>query len=176
MTPESPAVLERLLRGNGLEWMIDMFYPPDRAIPHLLEQLDRVEAEYHARIEVDVSFAPEALAAEAERNPHQVQAFLQALGTSRSAEMLVMVWRILRGLSIREVAMDYREQESFSLRVVLARPDAGLDVSEEYRSSDIDDAALVRHFGITTVDGRPLFDGFYRTRDRKDPHLAGGGG
>lgn len=166
MTPESPAVLERLLRGSGLDWMITMFAPPDRAIPHLLEQLDRVEAEYRARIEVDGPFTPEALVAEAERNPHQVQAFLQALGTSRSAEMLVMVWRILQGLSIREVAMDYREQESFGLVVILARPGEGQDVLEEYRSSDINDAALVRHFGITTVDGRPLFDGFYRTRSR----------
>jgi hypothetical protein len=62
--------------------------------------------------------------------------------------------------------MEYREQESFSLRVVLARPGEGQDVLEGYQSSDINDAALVRHFGITTVDGLPLFDGFYRTRSR----------
>src|SRR5579863_7485972 len=117
MTPESSAALERLLRDNGLDRMIDTFAPPDRAVPHLLEQLNRVAAEYHNRIRVDVPFTPEALAAEAERNPHKVRAFLQALGTSRSAEMLVMVWRILQGLSIRKVTMDYHELKLFSLVV-----------------------------------------------------------
>ena len=27
MTPESPAILERLLRDNDLGWMIDMYAP-----------------------------------------------------------------------------------------------------------------------------------------------------
>ena len=166
MTPESPAILERLLRGHSLGWMIDMYEPRDSAIPGLLEQLNKVEAEYHTRIRVDVPFTPEALAAEAERNPHKVRAFLQALGTSGSAEMLVMVWRILQGLSIRQVAMNYREQEAFSLVVVLARPGEAQDVLEEYRSVDINDAALIRHFGITTVNGLPLFDGFFPSRHK----------
>ena len=166
MTPESPAVLERLLRDNGLGWMIDMFAPPDQAIPHLLEQLNRVAAAYRDRIRVDVSFAPEALAEEAKRNPHKVRAFLQALGTSRPANMLVMVWRTLQGLSIRKVTMDYHEQKSFSLVVTLARPGEGQDILEEYRSSDINDAALVRHFGITTIDGLPLFEGFFPMRHK----------
>ncbi len=166
MTPDSPTVLERLLRDNGLGWMIDMFPPPDSAIPRLLNQLNQVAAKYRDHFHLDVSFAPEALAAEAERNPHKVRAFLQALGTSRSADMLVMVWRILQGLSIRKVTMDYREQEMFSLVVTLARPGEAQDVLEEYQSSDINDAALVRNFGITTIDGRPLFDGFLPTRQK----------
>jgi hypothetical protein len=166
MTPDSPTVLEHLLRDNGLGWMIDMFTPPDSAIPHLLKQLNQVAAKYRDHIQVDVPFAPEALAAEAERNPHKVRAFLQALGTSRSADMLVMVWRILQGLSIRKVTMDYREQELFSLVVTLARPGEDQDDLEEYRSSDINDAALVRNFGITTIDGRPLFDGYFSMRHK----------
>ena len=31
MTPESPAILERLLRDNDLGWMIDMYAPRERA-------------------------------------------------------------------------------------------------------------------------------------------------
>ncbi len=167
MSPESSAVvLERLLRGNGLGWMIDMYAPRDRAIPFLLEQLDRVAAEYRNRIRVNVPFTPAALLAEVERNPHKVRAFLQAMGTTRSAEMLVMVWRILQGLSIRTVEMNYREQDFFSLAVVLARPSEEQDQLETYNSQDINDAALVRHFGITTVNGRPLFDGFFPLRQR----------
>jgi hypothetical protein len=164
MTPESPAVLERLLRGNNLGWMIDMFAPREDAIPYLLAQLNRVAEEYRNTVRENVSFTPEFLESEAQRNPHKVQAFLQALGTSRSTKMLVMVWRILQGLTIHEVTMNYREQESFSLVVYLSRPGEEVDGLEEYQSSDIDDAALLRHFGITTVDGRPLFDGFFAMR------------
>ncbi len=167
MTPESPVVLEHLLRRSDLGWMIEMYKPKDRVIPILLEQLGEVAAEYRRRIQVDVPFTAEALAAEAERNPHKVRAFLQALAATRSREMLVMVWRILQGLSVRQVDMNYRQQEAFRLVVVLARtgPEQD-DLDEPYCSQDINDAALLRHFGITTVDGKPLFDGFFPLRKK----------
>lgn len=165
MSDESPAILERLLRNNELEWMIDMYVQPSQAVPHLLEQLESVANEYRNRIGVDVPFTPEALTAEAERNPHKVRAFLQALSASHSSSMLVMVWRILQGLSIREVTMSYRELEAFRLDVILARPgqENGL---ETYHSENISDAALLRHFGLTTVDRRPLFEGFFPGRKK----------
>jgi hypothetical protein len=166
MTPESPAVLERLLRDNDLGWMIDMYAARDRAVPVLLEQLTRLTAEFRSRFKYEVSFAPETLRTEAERNPHKIRAFLQALGASGNPDMLLMVWRILQGLTIREVTMSYREQESFSLSVTLARPGQERDDLEAYRSDDINDAALLRQFGITTVDNRPLFDGFFPLRKR----------
>ena len=164
MTTDSPAVLERLLRAENLGWMIDMFRPGSDAIPHLLAQLNLFAEEYGNRFQDDVQFTPEALEAEARRNPHKVQAFLQAMGTTHSPEMLVMVWRILQGLAIHKVTMNYCEQESFSLVVCLTRHGEEIDAPEEYQSSDINDAALVRHFGITTVDRRPLFDGFFAMR------------
>jgi hypothetical protein len=166
MTPESPVILEHLLRGNDLGWMIDMYAPRERAVPLLLQQLDGLAVEFKNRFRYDVPFSPEALTAEAERNPHTVRAFLQALGVSRNPEMLLMVWRILQGLSIREVVMNYREQREFSLSVTLARPGEEKEQLEKYHTDDINDAALLRHFGITTVDGRPLFDGFLPMRKK----------
>jgi hypothetical protein len=166
MNAESPAILERLLRDNDLGWMIDMYTPREHAVPSLLAQLTRLTAEFGRRFGHEVSFDPETLQNEGERNPHKVRAFLQALGASSNPEMLLMVWRILQGLSIREVAMHYREQEAFSLRVTLARPGDEQDELETYQTNDINDAALLRNFGITTVDGRPLFHGFFPTRRR----------
>jgi hypothetical protein len=161
MNQQSAAVLESLLRGNDLGWIIDLYGPNDRLIPSLLEQLDRVTAEYRSRIREDVSFTPEALTAEAERNPHKVQAFLEALRATQSPEMLVMVWRILQGLSIWKVEMKYQELEAFSLLVVLARPGAEPHDREEYRSQDIMDFRLLWDFGVGTVGDKPLFAGFY---------------
>ena len=163
---ESPAILERLLRDNDLGWMIDMYAPRERAVPFLLERLDRLTAEFRARFRYEESFSPETLSAEAERNPHKIRAFLQSLGVSGNTDMLLMVWRILQGLSIREVVMNYRELEAFSLSVTLARSGDGQDELETYSTHDINDAAFLRNFGITTVDGRPLFDGFFPRRKK----------
>ncbi len=171
MSPEAPAVLERLLRSNGLGWLIDEQTNPGQAkqlVPKILNQLEQVETKYGERVGVAVPFSPEALETEAAQNPHKVRAFLQAMRASTSPEMLVMVWRILQGLSIREVVMNYREREAFSLTVTLARPGQGQEASEEYCSQDIFDAALVRHFGIAAISGRPLFDGFYPLRSIDD--------
>ncbi|MEO6812231.1 MAG: hypothetical protein ABI353_24245 [Isosphaeraceae bacterium] len=166
MTPQSPATLERLIRDNDLGWMIDMYAPPDRAIPFLIEQLTRLTGEFSNRFRYEVSFSPEQLCVEAARNPHKIRAFLQALAVSGSMDMLLMVWRILQGLSIREVTMTYVEVEAFSLVVTLARPGQDQEELETYSSDKINDATLLRHFGITTVDGRPLFDGFLPMRKK----------
>ena len=166
MSQQSSAVLERLLRTNGLGWLIDTDPPPTQAtqvIPRVLQQLEKVDAEYRTRIGIPGPFSPEALEAESAQNPHKVRAFLQALRDSRSPQMLVMVWRILQGLSIRQVAMNYREQKEFSLTVILAPPGNALE-AERYESKDIFDARLVRHFGIGTVCDQPLFDGFFPLR------------
>ena len=147
-----------------------MYTPTDRAIPLLLEQLDAVNAEYRRRIRVeDAPFTPQALAAEAERNPHKVRAFLQSLTDTQNLEMLVMVWRILQGLSIRHVEMTYDELEAFSLYVRLAPPGRLQDELEEYRSQNIMDVRLVRNFGVGTVTEKlPLqLPGFSLPRERR---------
>ena len=166
MTPDSPAILERLLRDSDLGWMIDLYAPRERAISFLLEQLTRLTDEFRSRYGYEQSFAPETLEAEFERNPHKIRAFLQAFGSSRSAHMLLMVWRILQGMNIREVAMTYREEEAFGLTVKLARRGEEPDERDVYHTEDINDATLLRNFGITTVDKRPLFDGFNPSRKR----------
>jgi hypothetical protein len=161
MTPHSLAILERLLRDNDLGWMIDTYAPREQAVPNLLDLLERLAIAFRGKLNRDVSFAPEILHAESKRSPHKVRAFLQALGISGSLEMLLMVWRMLQGLNIHEVAMHYREREEFSLSVTLANPESQQVELEMYSTSDINDAALLRHFGVTTLDKRPLFDGFF---------------
>jgi hypothetical protein len=167
MSQASATVLERLLQSNGLGWMIDKFPPREVAISDFLERLKQIELEFRTRIGVAVSFSPETLEAEAIRNPQKISAFLQAVGSTRTLAMLVMVWRILQGLIIKDVVMNYHDHEaSFSLLVRLSR--CGDSETEEYRSTLIDDAALVRHFGITTVSGRPLLEGFFPMRQKEN--------
>lgn len=167
MTAEPSAVLENLLEVHHLGWVIGMYQPKDKdsTLRSLLEQLKATNDEFHRRLRFNISFTPEALLAESERNPHKVRAFLQALVETRNPQMLVMVWRILQGLRIHQVEMMYREQQQFRLVVVLVRPvvlpNDQAEHDEPYTSEDIQDAALVRHFGITTVNDKPVFDGFF---------------
>jgi hypothetical protein len=150
MIQQSTTPLEKLLRDCELDWMIDLYAPQDRAISELKDAIQ------------EAALTEEHLAREYQTNPHKVRAFLQALATSRSEEMLKMVWSILQGDEIESVEVSYESRKSFRMRVVLrpSQSDAEGD-HQEYSSKDINDAGLLRHFGIAKVEGQPLFDGFY---------------
>ena len=91
--------------------------------------------------------------------PHQVLAFVQALTETGSPEMLVMVWRILRGMRIENVDLRYAATASFRMAVTL-RPQRGTD-EERYESDDVFDFNLLRHVSLSKVRGRPMLDGFF---------------
>lgn len=163
MSVDSTTGLEQLLRACGLAWMIDSHAPPEEAIPYLLRLLDAASHESRKRFGSDgPRFSEEVLAAEYERNPHKVQAFLQRLASVKSPQILVMIWRILQGMQIESINLQYRREESFCLRVVLSSPYEAK--TENYESEDISDAAVLRHLGISKVNDQPVFDGFYPLR------------
>lgn len=164
MSEEDQDGLERLLGKHNLAWLLGGMTSKAKALPLLRNILTRVGEGYRARTGLDENFSPKALEEESSRNPQKIEAFLQALAVTQNPDMLVMVWRILQGSTIRDVAMQYQEREHFQLVVRLARYDGQDDRVEDYQSTDIHDAGLLRHFGIAMIDGRPLFDGFYALR------------
>lgn len=162
MKQRSGEILEHLLKTNGLGWVIERFSPPDMAVPTYLEKIEKAAADYQIRVKAVAPFLPEGLKDEQERNPHKVLAFLQALRFVHSPEMLVMVWRILQGLTIRDVRLNYHLRESFQLRIDLMLP--GTDVEETFQSQHIHDAVLLRHLGVSLINGKPLYEGFFALR------------
>ena len=164
MSVHSTGSLESLLRKCGLGWKIDGHAPPEDAIPHIVRLLDAATDEAHQRFgSAAPEFTEEAISAEYERNPHKVEAFLQVLGSVKSPSILVLIWRILQGMEIDTLDVQYQKQESFRLRVVLRSPyDA--ESPETYESQDISDAVFLRHLGIAKVNDRPVFDGYYALR------------
>jgi len=138
---------ETLIRDAGEGYLIDLFRPRESALAHL------------RRLLADAKLTPEDLLNEYKHNPHKVRAFLQVLATA-SPRMLVMVWRILHGMQVASVEMEYQARSKFHLRVRLSSPDdpAG---TEQYESTDIDDAVVLRHLGVMKMNGHPFFDGFY---------------
>ena len=50
-----------------------------------------------------------------------MRGFFQALAGMRTTEMLLMVWRIMQGMEIRDVQVGYRRQQEFKMTVVCVR-------------------------------------------------------
>ena len=164
MIPTSNS-LETVIRDAGEGWLLDWFSPPKGAIEHLRGLLRQADVVSHRRFGKKAPPITEKAVIEGyRRSPHKMQAFLQALGVTKSPDLLVMVWRILRGMEIAEVSMGYRQRESFVLSVKLKSPYG--EPEEEYHSDNINDAALLRNFGIMTMGDKPIFDGFYAVRIR----------
>jgi hypothetical protein len=115
-------------------------------------------------------FSEETLIAEYDRNPHKVTAFLQALVSTRSPQMLVMAWRVLQGADIQAIDMKYENlrpawplrNPQFEMRITLSALEG--ESPEVYESSDVFDATVLRHFGLAKANEQPLFDGFYPLR------------
>lgn len=158
MTNSSSESLEELIHAASQDWLIHQHAPAENALPYLQSLIDQAGERYRIRWgndepRLDLNWMMQ----EQNLNPHKVQAFLQALGSTENPDMLLMVWCILEGWSIQKVQMEYIIQNAFQLQVTL-QSKCGEAVFE---SASINDAALLRHFGIMTMDGMPIFDGFY---------------
>jgi hypothetical protein len=163
MIYQAPSSLERMLRESELGWMIDWCPPPSAVVPALTRCLEEATTEARSRFgSGGPQITADALASQYKANPDKVRAFLQALVITRSPHMLLMVWRIIEGMEIGAVELTYELQAKFHMRVALRDPGDGKE--EVYESDQIDDAALLRHFGISTMNGAPVFDGFYPLR------------
>jgi len=160
------STLESVIRQSGEEWLIDLFAPPEEALPHIQRTLEAVQREAQNRLGTDAPDLSEAaLCGEYHRNPLRVRGFFQALGGTRTPAMLLMVWRIIQGMAVKDIHLSYRRQESFEVRVVLESPYGEED--EPYFSNSIHDFALFRHIGLLEIGGAPVFDGFYPLRIRE---------
>jgi len=149
--------------GEG--WIIDCFFPKEEAVQRLRKTLEGATREARRR-GLSLDLTEELLISSYKRYSAQVDAFLQALGTTRNPAMLVMVWRILQGHRIARVSVQYDEGEA-TFRLEIALVNSPYDTREElYVSEDIGDAALLRHFGIMTMDEKPVFDGFYALKSK----------
>ena len=151
---------ERIIREAGQGWLIDWYAPKDQALPALRQTLATADARAQARLGRNAPrLTPEVLVAEYDRNPHRISAFLQVLGSVTTPDLLVMVWRIIQGMSISELRVNYRSEDRFEMSVLLTSPYG--DHDEPYESTNIDDSVILRHLGVMKMDGLPIFDGFY---------------
>lgn len=166
MSSSAPTTLDEAIRDAGEGWLIDSFTPPELAIGHIQQTLAAVQHEAQRRLGVDAptNISESGLLEEYRRNPLKVRGFFQALGGTRTPGMLLMVWRIIQGMEVRAIQMNYQRQQSFEVQVILESPYGEQD--EPYVSQKIQDFALFRHIGIMELGDAPVFDGFYPLKVR----------
>ncbi len=162
----SPANLEAAIRQSGEGWLLDSFLPQEKEMERIRRTLDEVNTLAKSRLGGGApNISEEALIEEYRRNPQRVRGFFQALGGTRTTEMLLLVWRIMQGMEIREVQVGYRRQQDFRMTVVLESP-YGVEEGP-YTSININDFTLFRHIGVLEIGSKPVFDGFYALRLRE---------
>jgi len=159
---------EKICRENGLGFLID-FVGPGIGFQQFELQMSQIARDYQKKFagadaapslpkQLDKWFALDEYAA----NPHKTRAFFQAYASYCSPEMLIMVWRVLLGASIKSVELNYNDGgqiTSFSLSISIVAPQC--QNLESYSSTKIADASVLRHLGIMEIDNKPIFDGFY---------------
>ncbi|MEX0718498.1 MAG: hypothetical protein WD066_18035 [Planctomycetaceae bacterium] len=161
----SASTLDRLevsIRDAGEGWLLDYFVPREKALPHIRGVLAAIEREAHEK--GVAPFDEEVMLNELERNPHRVRAFFQLLGGTRTPAMLLMAWRVMLGMEVRSAKLSYERAKAFHFEVVLVSPYG--DPPEAYSSENVNDLAILRHFGVTQIGGKPIIDGFYPLRTR----------
>ena len=166
MIDNSAKNLEDAIRGSGEGWLIDGFAPPEKAIEFLGKTLDAVNQRAKQRLGGNApDLTEDAIVNEFTSHPQSVRGFFQALGGTRTPDMLLMVWRIIQGMEIKEIRLDYSRQRIFAVSVTLEPPYGGPE-EEVYESTKINDFSLLRHIGILEIDNKPVFQGFYPLRMR----------
>jgi hypothetical protein len=157
--------LEQTIRQAGEGWLLDDFTPRSEALDHLRRVLEDVHRRAQERLGAGAPDLREAaLVEEFRRHPSQVRGFFQALAGTRTPDMLLMVWRIIQGMEIKNVQLSYQRKRLFRVQVILESPYGEEDAP--YESDRIQDFALFRHVGIMEMDNAPILDGFYPLRVR----------
>lgn len=157
------STLEEAIRFAGEGWLIDMHERPEQAIQRIRQTLASVNALAQQNLDGNApDISEQSIVENYNRFPLKIKGFIQVLGGTRSPAILLMAWRVIQGMEIKSVSLNYQRQESFEMRITLQSP-YGAD-EESYESDRIQDFAVFRHVGTMEVGDRPVFDGFYALR------------
>jgi hypothetical protein len=159
----APTTLEEAIVQSGEGWLLDCFPPRDMAMERIRRAIDAVNNLAKERFNGEApDVSDTAVIEEYNRNPQRMRGFFQALGGACTTEMLLMVWRIMQGMEIKDIRMRYRRQQDFEVTVILESPFG--DEDKPYTSTNINDFTLLRHIGAFEISRQPVLDGFYALR------------
>lgn len=156
--------LEKLLKARGFEWAIRAYSPSDKAAAHYAEKFSEIEKFMVDRGIGNSAPAFDDLVSLQDSNPYKLDAFLEALVSLRSSEMIVGAWRMIQGMQLQSLELIFENASSFALKVSLNSP---YGETEVYSTNDIDDMNFVRHLMKSKSGDRPIINGFFALRRPK---------
>jgi len=156
-----PQELINLLTEAGFAYAVSAYSTSDKAGGFYVARLESLESFMHSRRLGQNAPTLSLLKKMGGSNVFKRDAFLQALVSIRSPEILAAAWRMIQGMSLQSFQIDFKYEESFSMRILLESP---YGEPEEYKSQDIDDLAFGRHLMKGKTEGKPIINGFFATR------------
>ena len=158
-TPTEPAQIEEAFKNTDCEWILDdsATSAADRGklLIAVAAEIDEFCDEYEKRF----AERPDPFDLLAENRDKGAAFFEMFSGPPLSVDMRILIWRILRGLEIRTIELNYDKREKkFAARIVIGTRDGD---DEVYRSDHPWDFTLLRHLGMLTIDGRLVLDGYF---------------
>ena len=150
--------LEKLIEDAGFGWGLRLFSPQKDAAAFYSARLDQLD-EFMASQGLGKSGPTVAIIESlCEHSPFRADAILEAIISIKSPQILCAAWRIIQGMTVQSLTVDYAHCKRFDLTVTLKSPYGD---SEVYRSDDIDDLPFIRHLGKCKLGGQPLLNGFH---------------
>ena len=156
--------INELLQARNFDWAIKAFHPSDQATRHFAEQLDALKLFMEQRRLGECVPTIASLQSLGKTNSYKLDAFLEALVSLRTSEMIAAAWRIIQGMQVEKIEMQFEYGKSFALRISLLSP---YGENENYSTNDIDDMNFLRHLIKSKSDNRPIINGFFALRHRK---------
>ncbi|MBI1914460.1 MAG: hypothetical protein HYS12_06935 [Planctomycetes bacterium] len=153
--PARRTLLTKALEETGSGWLLGYWGTnAERMLDRVLADLDAFAAEYERRFREK----PEPFRLLSD-DPYKAKAFFQADTLQLSVDMRIMVWRILLGCEIQEIAFHYRQGQEMDLSILLRTPYG--EGEGPYRGKQAADFRVLRHFGAVESNERLVLQGYY---------------
>jgi hypothetical protein len=156
-TPVDPDVVEEALNRAQLKWLLD-YWGSDK--PDHLRQTAKEISEFIQEYAARFNDSPDPFKL-LNDNPEMGRAFFQFDTLIASAEMKIMIWRILQGCEIVQVDFHYDKSGQPSLEVKLLTP---YGEPEEYKSNHWADFRVLRHLGTLKTNDQLRLQGYYANK------------
>jgi len=158
------AEVANLLQTRGFDWAMRFFYPQNEAASHYSERLMLLRDFMISRGIGESAPSLADLHALRTSDPMKLDAFLEALVSLKSSEMIAAAWRMIQGMQLESLELKFNYAKTFSMQISLKSP---CDQSETYSTGDIDDMNFVRHLMKSKSGDRPIINGFFALRRPK---------
>lgn len=145
-------ILEIIEKGN-INWILKQ-EEQDVLISKIFIEIKNLEFEIEQFISKKID-----LCSEMSKEAISLKPLIQMFALPTSKKMKAMAYCVLRGMEIEKIEFSYVAKESIFLSLTIK--DVVNEKSHKFESNIIWDLEILKHFGMVTLNKKPLLQGFY---------------